>query len=169
LPDLYERLCVNHIAMPQLEARRLDLADLCIYLTTQYCETWGMAGSVRITDDAKMHLLSASFEAQAHDLHIICKRAALRMRQDHAVELNVQDFAVSGETMGQGGILPEWLQTDLRTAREAFERWYFDHLMARFADNMTQVAQFAGMDRTALYRKLKSIKTDDDNSDTEAA
>ena len=44
-----------------------------------------------------------------------------------------------------------------REAREAFERLYFEHLLARENGSMSKVAEHSGLERTHLYRKLKAL------------
>ena len=48
----------------------------------------------------------------------------------------------------------------LRKAREEFERGYFIHHLEKAAGNMTELAHRSGMERTHLYRKLKSLGID---------
>ena len=38
-----------------------------------------------------------------------------------------------------------------------FEKEYLLSQIKRFNGNMTQLSEFTGMERTALYRKLKSL------------
>jgi two-component system nitrogen regulation response regulator NtrX len=45
----------------------------------------------------------------------------------------------------------------LREAREAFEREYLLTQINRFGGNISKTAQFVGMERSALHRKLKSL------------
>ena len=45
----------------------------------------------------------------------------------------------------------------LREAREEFEREYMRQQLDKFGDNISQMAKFVGMDRSALHRKLKSL------------
>lgn len=53
--------------------------------------------------------------------------------------------------------LSELCRLPLREAREAFERGYFQRLLERCDNNVSQVARAAGMERTNLYRKLKQL------------
>jgi DNA-binding NtrC family response regulator len=48
----------------------------------------------------------------------------------------------------------------LREARDAFERAYFEHHLAREHGSMTRVAERTGLERTHLYRKLKQLGID---------
>jgi two-component system nitrogen regulation response regulator NtrX len=45
----------------------------------------------------------------------------------------------------------------LREAREAFEREYLVTQINRFGGNISRTADFIGMERSALHRKLKSL------------
>lgn len=49
------------------------------------------------------------------------------------------------------------LELPLREARDAFERVYFEHHLAREGGSMTRVADKTGLERTHLYRKLKQL------------
>jgi len=56
------------------------------------------------------------------------------------------------------GALPEVaFDRPYREAREAFERVYFEHLLAREHGSMSRVAERSGLERTHLYRKLKAL------------
>lgn len=48
-------------------------------------------------------------------------------------------------------------ETTLREAREAFERQYLTTQIAKFGGNISKTANFVGMERAALHRKLKSL------------
>jgi len=45
----------------------------------------------------------------------------------------------------------------LRDAREIFEREYLIAQVGRFSGNISRTAEFIGMERSALHRKLKSL------------
>ena len=49
------------------------------------------------------------------------------------------------------------LDRPYREAREAFERLYFENLLARENGSMSKVAERSGLERTHLYRKLKAL------------
>jgi two-component system, NtrC family, nitrogen regulation response regulator NtrX len=49
------------------------------------------------------------------------------------------------------------LSLPLREAREAFERDYLVAQISRFGGNISRTAEFIGMERSALHRKLKSL------------
>jgi two-component system nitrogen regulation response regulator NtrX len=45
----------------------------------------------------------------------------------------------------------------LREAREVFERQYLEAQLLRFGGNISRTANFVGMERSALHRKLKFL------------
>jgi two-component system nitrogen regulation response regulator NtrX len=47
--------------------------------------------------------------------------------------------------------------TPLREARETFEREYLRVQIRRFSGNISRTANFIGMERSALHRKLKAL------------
>ena len=51
----------------------------------------------------------------------------------------------------------ESLSLSLRQAREQFEREYLLAQIERFGGNISRTAEFVGMERSALHRKLKSL------------
>jgi DNA-binding NtrC family response regulator len=75
-------------------------------------------------------------------------------------EIGVAD--VSNALMTLEAPLPDPAQSlpldrELREARDAFERVYFEHHIAREGGNMSRVAEKVGLERTHLYRKLKQL------------
>jgi two-component system nitrogen regulation response regulator NtrX len=55
------------------------------------------------------------------------------------------------------GSLAEFYDMPLKDARDAFERLYLTHHIARSNGNMTRVAEQSGLERTHLYRKFKQL------------
>ena len=53
--------------------------------------------------------------------------------------------------------VPLPIELPLREAREAFERAYFEQLLARESGSIARVAEKSGVERTHLYRKLKAL------------
>ena len=51
----------------------------------------------------------------------------------------------------------EVMGLSIREAREVFERQYLKAQVSRFGGNVSKTAEFIGMERSALHRKLKSL------------
>jgi len=77
-----------------------------------------------------------------------------------------EDFEASGEIttltdpfqpQTSASLDEDFLLLGLREAREAFERHYLTAQIERFEGNISKTANFVGMERSALHRKLKSL------------
>jgi len=153
MPDLRERLAIATIHLPVLTDRRADIPEIAT----------SMLEGFKLSDEVAQALKRREWPGQVAELRAVCAMLEVRARLDGASEIKMShmDQAAAGAAAASDNNTQEWLSTDLRTARESFERWYFEHLMTRFDGNVSQVAEFAGMDRTALHRKLKSLKEGD--------
>jgi two-component system nitrogen regulation response regulator NtrX len=60
---------------------------------------------------------------------------------------------------GNGG--EQLMSLPLRDAREVFEREYLVAQISRFSGNISRTAEFVGMERSALHRKLKALGIDE--------
>jgi len=73
-------------------------------------------------------------------------------------EIRLDDVDRVLATRSAPGAPPEvTLDRPYREAREAFERVYFENLLAREHGSMSRVAERSGLERTHLYRKLKAL------------
>ena len=50
------------------------------------------------------------------------------------------------------------LNMDYKEAKRLFEKQYLKVIIAKFGGNIAKTAQFIGMDRAALHRKIKLLK-----------
>ena len=57
----------------------------------------------------------------------------------------------------------EYLDYNIKQARESFEKNYLSYNLKKFNNNISQVSEKIGMERTALYRKLKLLKINSDS------
>ena len=64
--------------------------------------------------------------------------------------------AIVPETL-RGDAGAELMTLPLRDAREVFERQYLEAQITRFSGNISRTANFVGMERSALHRKLRSL------------
>ncbi len=117
--------------------------------------------------DRLLLMVKRALEASALKL----ENAELRAKQAAAVEkVNVAHGAENKS--GDKGVpaMGELLALPLREAREAFEREYLTSQVERFAGNISKTAQFIGMERSALHRKIKILQKkefDDDVGNVE--
>ena len=68
-----------------------------------------------------------------------------------------QDVGSMIPTMPNGNGGEHLMSLPLREAREVFEREYLLAQINRFGGNISRTAEFVGMERSALHRKLKAL------------
>ncbi len=84
-------------------------------------------------------------------------------------EIAGQNKALMASAEDSQGAGVAYTELPLREAREMFEREYLETQVDRFEGNISKTAEFVGMERSALHRKLKSLKETEDNKQTEEA
>ena len=57
----------------------------------------------------------------------------------------------------EGAGFPVSFDQPLRQAREQFEKAYLEYQLHKHSGNVSRMASEAGMERTHLYRKLRSL------------
>lgn len=77
--------------------------------------------------------------------------------QEVTAEMLPQDVGSSAPVTPSGAGGERLLSMALREAREVFEREYLIAQINRFGGNISRTAEFVGMERSALHRKLKSL------------
>ncbi|PHP65831.1 sigma-54-dependent Fis family transcriptional regulator [Zhengella mangrovi] len=158
--DLYHRLAVVPVNVPPLADRREDIPYLVDYFVTQIARQSGIKPR-RIGDDAMAVLQAHNWPGNVRQLRNNVERLMILARGDNPEAPITADLlpAEIGEMMPR---TPS--QTDqhimalpLREAREMFERDYLVAQINRFGGNISRTAEFIGMERSALHRKLKSL------------
>jgi two-component system nitrogen regulation response regulator NtrX len=83
---------------------------------------------------------------------------SLILNQDQDIkELEVDDLALQMGDETASNSSKNSLDLSLKEARSEFEKNYLISQIKRFNGNITKVSEFTGMERTALYRKFKSL------------
>jgi DNA-binding NtrC family response regulator len=116
-------------------------------------------GGAAIHTDALSPLLNAlrhhDWPGNLAELESVVKDLALGALNE---EVGLEDVERVLSARSAPAIAPEvTLDRPYREAREAFERVYFEHLLARENGSMSRVAERSGLERTHLYRKLKAL------------
>jgi two-component system, NtrC family, nitrogen regulation response regulator NtrX len=149
------------VRVPALNDHREDVPDLASTLLAQAIES----GSVpyREFDTAALNALrNADWHDGLTQLESVVKHLALSSL-DEIIGLDdvnrvLQEFDGLEPVPAQpGGGWPISLDQPMREARDAFERLYIEHHIAKAGGNMSKVAEAVGLERTHLYRKLKQL------------
>ncbi|WP_137700522.1 nitrogen assimilation response regulator NtrX [Marimonas lutisalis] len=155
--ELYHRLNVVPIAVPSLEERREDIPHLAEYFIAEFNRTQGLPLR-QLSDEAVALMQTMNWPGNVRQLRNVIER--LLILGDGTGEIEARELPGEEEKSDEEGrvVLSGVLATmPLREAREAFEREYLLTQINRFGGNISRTAQFVGMERSALHRKLKSL------------
>ncbi|MCL2453094.1 MAG: sigma-54 dependent transcriptional regulator, partial [Alphaproteobacteria bacterium] len=161
--DLFHRLAVVPIRVPSLSERRDDIFELINYFMDQLSITTGMPKRV-IAEDAMAVLQSHDWPGNIRQLRNNVERLMILAGGDPEVPITAEMLPaeigalVPSTPNGSGG--EKLMGLALREAREVFEREYLVAQLNRFGGNISRTAEFIGMERSALHRKLKSLQVE---------
>jgi two-component system nitrogen regulation response regulator NtrX len=160
--DLFHRLSIVPVQLTPLRERREDVPPLVNVFIEQICRMHNLQ-RLTIGDDALAVLQAQEWPGNARQLRNSIERLLILMK-GQAPEDGVITAAMLPSDIGE--VLPTVGDTDasahlmslpLRDAREVFERQYLLAQIERFGGNISKTAEFVGMERSALHRKIKSL------------
>ncbi|MDG1127397.1 MAG: sigma-54 dependent transcriptional regulator [Hellea sp.] len=169
--DLYHRLNVMPLEAPPLKERREDIPALVEHFIAQLSSSTGLP-SRKIGEDAMAALQAHNWPGNVRQLRNNVERLLILATGDpsQAITLKTLPPEVSVVRATKGNNENEKLiSLSLRDAREHFERDYLRAQIQRFGGNISRTANFVGMERSALHRKLKSLGlSSNDRNEAEA-
>ena len=161
--DLYHRLSVVPIRVPPLAERREDIPELVDHFMDQISQTTGLPKR-RIGADAMAVLQSHDWPGNVRQLRNNVERLMILAGGEPEAVISAsmlpQDVGSMVPSMPHGNGGEALMGMPLREAREAFEREYLRAQISRFGGNISRTAEFVGMERSALHRKLKALQMD---------
>jgi two-component system, NtrC family, nitrogen regulation response regulator NtrX len=169
--DLYYRLNVVPVEIPPLVQRREDIPDLAYHYAARFASEQRILAPM-ISDDAMSALQACEWPGNVRQLRNIIERTIIlapadRMRQ---IDADMLPAEIINNYEGAEQNVTSLMGAPLREARESFEREYLQVHIKRFSGNISKTANFVGMERSALHRKLKLLgisvrKNEDSNSE----
>ena len=161
--DLYHRLSVVPIRVPPLAERREDVSELVEYFMAQISQITGLPKRT-IGADALAVLQSHSWPGNVRQLRNNVERLMILAGGDPEAVITAsmlpQDVGSMIPSMPNGNGGEHLMSLALREAREVFEREYLLAQISRFGGNISRTAEYVGMERSALHRKLKALGID---------
>jgi len=158
--DLYHRLSVVPMRVPPLAERREDIPLLIEHFMDQISQATGLPKRT-IGDDAMAILQSHDWPGNVRQLRNNVERLMILAGGDPAATITAsmlpQDVGSMVPKMPNGNGGEQLMGLPLREAREMFEREYLVAQISRFGGNISRTAEFVGMERSALHRKLKAL------------
>ncbi len=152
--ELAARLAELTLKLPALREIAEDIPDLASLMLAQLVETRACPPR-RLSIAALNALRHHPWPGNLAELESVVKDLALGALEE---EVSLEDVERVLAARATPSAPPEIaLDRPYREAREAFERMYFEHLLAREHGSMSRVAERSGLERTHLYRKLKAL------------
>jgi len=152
---LYAAIATVAVHIPSLREHREDIPDLANLFLLRSIEAKEVA-SRHFNTAALNALRNYDWPGNLNQLESTVRSLAITAAGE---EISVGDvnqaLSLFGTQQATAPGLP--LDLTLREAREAFERVYFEHHIAKEGGNMSRVADSVGLERTHLYRKLKQL------------
>jgi DNA-binding NtrC family response regulator len=152
---LLARLSELSLLLPALREHAEDIPDIAGILLAQLVEARHCPPR-HFSTAALNALRQFHWPRNLEDLQGAVKNLALTALEEEIGAADVErvsaQFHPSSATQ-----VPLPLELPLREAREAFERAYFEQLLAHEGGSIARVAEKSGLERTHLYRKLKAL------------
>ena len=153
--DLFHRLNVFNIHIDPLNKRLEDIPLIVEYFIKEICKNYNRK-EFSISDNN--YLLNYNWPGNVRELRNLIERIAiLDSNNDNEKILEIIKESLSRSSEDNFSIT-ENLSVPLREARENFEKEYLTTQLRKFGGNISKTAKFVGMERSALHRKLKTLK-----------
>tara|TARA_A100001015_G_scaffold206014_1_gene230361 strand:+ start:162 stop:1529 length:1368 start_codon:yes stop_codon:yes gene_type:complete len=156
--DLYHRLNVMPVELSPLSSRTEDIPLLIEYFKTKLSEINGVQKpDIDIKNDS---LYTYDWPGNVRELRNLVERLTILSSNESKQKISkiIDDFLnPSSKSENNMKIIEQSFQSPLKEAREYFEKEYLTTQLKKHHGNISKTADFIGMERSALHRKLKSL------------
>ncbi len=164
--DLFYRLNVVPLRMPNLRERRDDIAALSTHFLKRAADAMGLATRA-LGDDALTVLQSYNWPGNVRQLRNVMEWLIIMAQVGANGEITADalppELIDSNITVLRPELSNDIMSMPLREARETFEKQYLAAQINRFGGNISKTSNFVGMERSALHRKLKMLGIGNDD------
>ncbi|HUN39873.1 MAG TPA: sigma-54 dependent transcriptional regulator [Acetobacteraceae bacterium] len=163
--DLYYRLAVVPVKVPALKDRREDVPMLAEFFLGRSAESSGMPAR-ELSADAIAALQAYDWPGNVRQLRNLMDWLLIMAPggPNDAIRADMLPPEIGAGAPALLTIDPtaDIMGLPLREARDLFETQYLQAQLMRFGGNISRTAQFVGMERSALHRKLKQLGVNSD-------
>ena len=152
--DLYHRLNVFGINIEPLNQRISDIPLLIKYFSKKISENYNIK-ELEI-DQNNSYLLNHLWPGNVRELRNMIERIAILQPDTRDKVSNIIKESIKTDNLSEK-IRENSLSVPLKEAREKFEKEYLTIQLKKFNGNISKTANFVGMERSALHRKLKVL------------
>lgn len=161
--DLYYRLNVITFNLPTLQERVDDISDLVSYFIGRLSKQVGVTNR-SFSESALAVMKTYAWPGNVNELRNVVEKTLILSpaANDEKISPDELPLEVRGEDLAAmtAQNAPDFLSMTLREAREYFEREYLLAQVQKFAGNISKTANFIGMERSALHRKLRQLQVE---------
>ncbi len=152
--DLFHRINVFEIKIAPLNERISDIPLLIKYFSKKMSENYNIK-ELEI-DENNTYILNHNWKGNVRELRNLIERIAILQPDTKEKVSNIIKESLKNDNYDD--IINEnSLSVPLKEAREKFEKEYLTIQLKKFNGNISKTANFVGMERTALHRKLKGL------------
>jgi len=155
--DLFYHLNVVPLHIPPLREHNEDVPELLSYYV-DYFATHERLPYRRFSVGAQNFMRNYSWPGNIRELKNLVQRVLILGAGDEITQDEVETAlgaAPAVPTQSFEGMVT--FDQPLRQAREQFEKAYLEYQLEKHGGNVSKMAKDAGMERTHLYRKLRSL------------
>lgn len=157
--DLIAHLSALTLKVPPLRDYSEDVPELLAYYVDKLVDAEGLTFR-RFSVAAQNRLRNYPWPDNVRELKNLVRRLLLSGSEDD-ISLEEVEAEISTETAADEPLVKQdLLALPLREAREQFERAYLQQQLVLCDGKVGQLAKRVGMERTHLYRKLRSLGVD---------
>ena len=158
--DLFHRLSVFQINIDPLIKRVQDIPLLIKYFSEKIAENYNLKKFY--IDPNNHHLIDYSWPGNVRELRNLIERIAILSPDSQDKISNIIKESLKMDEINELRF-EKSLSVPLKEARENFEKEYLSSQLKKFGGNVSKMAKFIGMERSALHRKLKGLNIKDLN------
>jgi two-component system nitrogen regulation response regulator NtrX len=149
--DLFYRLNVIPFYVPPLRDRKEDIPVLARYFLTEFSAEYGKK-TRELSEGALEILMRYPWPGNVRELKNLVERLVIVCPQ-----ARIEPHHLPPELFRGVAESPQHLYSTLHEARSAYEREFILRKLQEHRWNMTQTASALGLERSHLYRKMKSL------------
>ncbi len=155
--DLYHRLNVIPIELSDLNSRTEDIPILINYFKEKLSEINGVQQTkINISND---NLFTYDWPGNVRELRNLVERVTILSANETQSNIDklIEDILNPSSLKQNKNLLEKSFASPLKEARKHFEKEYLTTQLKKNHGNISKTADFIGMERSALHRKLKEL------------
>jgi len=161
IQTLYDRLSAINLEIPPIKSRRDDIIPILQYYLDYYNADENFKFSLSKNSNAKLELYSWPGNIP-QIINYAEKTIILNQNLNNGSSFEIENLPTDMGDFDKKSNFENNYELSLKEARVNFEKDYLLSQIKRFNGNIVKISTFTGMERTALYRKLKSLNIDMD-------